>query len=204
MDFEIVEEERTPIERRLFVRVESDSVEEIWDEEVLNLAEEAMIPGFRAGRAPLYLVENYVGKEDIWRRVREAIAGRVVRVLLAHASPPPLAPPSVDFREEPKGDGEETEGGAWEPGQALEFTVSYLLPPPTPEEIERDLIRGSAWEEPDEVDPWVEAPGTPSTIPPDPRSVIPGSGILSDDSPGSRRAPDRDSWEWDDPETDVE
>jgi len=208
MDCEIVSEERTPFECKVVIRIEAESVQEVWDEEVSRLADEMMVPGFRIGRAPAFLVVNRVGREEIWRTVREIAARRALSVLLRDADPPPLTPPSVDFGEEPEQEDDEAENGDWEPGQALEFTATYLLPPPTPEEIERDLMRGIGGEvvSPDIEETWWDT--EPPTMPPDPRASIPGSGIERNPATGplGRLARPRSerSWPLPEPEQDDE
>jgi hypothetical protein len=182
MRYEIVEDERTPVERRLHLRVDAESVEAIWRDELRRLARETAVPGFRPGKAPLNLVERRLGREAVWTRVREAVVERVLGDLLAAASPAPLAPPTVEYGQ---GGDESGEESCWEAGETFEFRASYLLPPPSPEEIERELMRGRGAESGERV----AGQGGPASqgpiIPPDPRSLIPGSG----NDGGARPAP---------------
>ena len=194
MKYEIIEDERNPVERKIMIRVEPDSVQKVWKGEVARLAGETTLPGFRQGKAPHHLVERHVGRDVIWERVRDEAARLALGEILTDAEPAPLAPPKIKFDDKPDdepkdeagNEGSEEKTPAWEPGQPLEFTATYLLPPPTPEEIERDLMRGTGLEKPhaDAPEPGIEAPKPPSTTPPDPRSEIPGSGFQHE-APGS-------------------
>ena len=109
MRYEIVSDDRTPIERRVRVRVAPESVEEVWLEEVGRLERDVMIPGFRKGKAPRRVVERHVGRESIWRTVREMVASRASGEILRDAEPKPLAPPTFDFGDEEDRSGSESE-----------------------------------------------------------------------------------------------
>ena len=210
-------------------------MEEVWLEEVGRLARDVMIPGFRKGKAPRRVVERHVGRESIWRTVREMVASRASGEILRDAEPKPLAPPTFEFGDEevedalrqdsassagsasrresePRRESEEsrergapleskTEQEADLPretpsqqegasqlesasrekrasrreGEAMEFTMTYPLPPPSPEEIERDLMRRAGADEIEKPGAG-EGPQSTATAPGDPRSVIPGSG----------------------------
>jgi FKBP-type peptidyl-prolyl cis-trans isomerase (trigger factor) len=180
MNFEIVTDERTPIERKLRIRVESETVSDAWKQELKRLAGEVEVPGFRKGKAPSSVVENRVGREAIWKKVRQDVAHGVMRILLRDAKPEPLAPPKYDFTPSKQETGESEDqidaDDIWEPGQTFKFKATYLLPPPTPEEIEVDLLKGHGIEEPEVSEPGMEVPKPPDVTPPDPRSDIPGSG----------------------------
>lgn len=179
MNIEIISDERTPIERRLLLRVDSESIEQLWDEELTRASREAKIDGFRQGKAPKHLVERHIGRSGIWDGVREKLIHEVESEIIRSASPGPLAPPKTEIK--PKADCD-ADTWIWEPGQSVELTITYLLLPPTPEEIERDLMRGIGSERraPKESAP----PQGPSseTLPPDPRAEIPGSGVPVDPS----------------------
>jgi len=90
MNYEIFSDERTPGERVIKVRVAGESVGEVWAEEVGRLASDVMITGFRKGKAPPGVVERHVGRESIWRNVREVVASRVSGEIFRDVEPKPL------------------------------------------------------------------------------------------------------------------
>ena len=189
MHYTILTDNKTPFERSLTVKVESESIEGIWKEELVRLRGEVEIDGFRLGKAPLRIVESKVGRDAIWERVRELVSHKVVDEIVKGSEKKPLTPPKYDYGDTKPIEGEkdsddgkaETEIETWEPGKTFEFSVTYHLPPPTSEEIERDLMRGAGKEVPMSDVPGIETPQPPTVIPPDPRSEIPGSGILPTD-----------------------
>lgn len=176
MNYEIITDNRTPIERKVTVRVVSDSVEEVWVEELGRSARETEIPGFRKSKAPGKVVEGHVGRDVIWERVRGEVSRQVTNEIIRDEDPSPLAPPDIEFGDS---GGENTikSSQIWKPGDSLEFIITYLLPPPTPEDIEKDLLRGAGAEIPGTSEPGIKPPSNAGTNPPDPRSEIPGSGI---------------------------
>jgi FKBP-type peptidyl-prolyl cis-trans isomerase (trigger factor) len=179
MYYTILTDTQTPFERKLAIKVESESIEDIWKEELTRLRGEIEVDGFRLGKAPLRMVEGKVGREAIWERVRELVSHRVVEDIVRQSDKKPLTSPKYDFDEI------DTEKGSpvievWKLGKTFEFSVTYFLPPPSPEEIERDLLRGAGREAPTSETPGIETPQPPSVIPPDPRTEIPGSGIIDD------------------------
>jgi len=173
MKYEILSDERMPGERVIKVRVAAESVEGVWAEEVGRLAKDVSVPGFRKGKAPLGVVERHVGRESIWHNVREVVAGQVSGEMLRDAEPKPIAPPTFSYGDEE----EEDEAANWEKGMPMVCVITYLLPPPSPEEIERDLLRKSGVGDDESKPTSEEIHKTSDTMPTDPRSVIPGSGI---------------------------
>jgi len=130
MHYEIISDEKTPIERTIRLKVLPEYVADFWKKELKRVSGEAQIPGFRKGKAPSKVVENHVGREEIWKQVRDDVAWAVVDEIVNQADKKPLVPPELDFDDV----GDDT--GVWKPGESLEFTMKYFLPPPTPEEIE--------------------------------------------------------------------
>ena len=177
MNYEILSDDRMAGERVIKVRVAAESVEEVWEEEVRRLAKDVSVPGFRKEKAPLGVVERHVGRESIWRSVREIVAGRVSGEMLRDVEPKPLAPPTFSYGEE----GEEGEAANWQKGEEMVYVIAYLLPPPSPEEIERDLLRRSGIEEDEGKEAREENHKSSGSMPSDPRSVIPGIGIPAED-----------------------
>jgi hypothetical protein len=175
MKFTILSDDKTPIERTLKIRVESEFIEQIWRQEVLRLAKETTLPGFRPGRAPPHLVERHIGRVEIWKYVRNIVARDVTQLLLKGAQPEPLTPPKIDFNGQGKGE-EQKSKDVWTWGDRLEFTVNYFLTPPSPEDIERDLLSREGGELPETPLREFEDLCQPHGLPPDPRAQIPGSG----------------------------
>jgi len=179
MKFEIIYDDKTPIERRITVRVDSDSVEKVWREEVGKIGREVGVPGFRKGKAPARVVEGHVGRAAIWERVRDEVSRQVTNEIIRDADPAPLAPPTIEYGD--SNDENTIESSKiWKPGDVLEVVITYLFPPPTPEDIERNLIKGIGAEIPDPLKPVIEGATPPGTNPPDPRAQIPGSGLDTD------------------------
>jgi FKBP-type peptidyl-prolyl cis-trans isomerase (trigger factor) len=179
MHYSILTDTQTPFERRLTIKVEPETIEDIWKEELVRLRGEIEVDGFRLGKAPLRIVEGKVGRDSIWERVREIVSNRVVEDIVRQSDKKPLTSPKYDFDEKDPEKGS-TAIEVWEPEKTFEFSVTYFLPPPSPEDIERDLLRGAGREIPASEVPGIETPHPPSVIPPDPRTEIPGSGIIDD------------------------
>jgi hypothetical protein len=178
MKIELLEDKRTLIERRLVVRLDAESVEVIWSEEVKRLAPETVIPGFRMGKAPLVIIERHIGQDILWARVQPILAGKVLEAIKENGDPTPVIPPKVEFREFGKAEKMEK---CWEKGQPIELSISYFLPPPTLEQIEHDRTQTRFPSEPGDY-PSPVAPGPVKGIPADPRMHIPGAGYYGFDS----------------------
>ncbi|MHC4595160.1 MAG: trigger factor [Planctomycetota bacterium] len=56
-------EEAGPCKKKVFIEVPQDSIQNLTDKEYKNLRKEALVPGFRKGRAPRRLLEKRFGKE---------------------------------------------------------------------------------------------------------------------------------------------
>ena len=185
MKYEITSDKSTPVERKLEVSVHSESLTEIWREELEKIKREVEVPGFRLGKAPMSIVEGRVGRIKIWEAVQETAKSRVIQEIVGQAEVKPLTPPKAEVVEE----GDEDDSDYLD--KPLNIKVTYFLPPPTPEEIERDLARRGKSLSPEHISPKDTV--NPATgLPPDPRSVVPGAGIPP--SPFSDSRP---------PETDV-
>ena len=66
----ITREESATLEVTLNVELEPDDMEPYLDRSIKRLANRVQIPGFRKGKAPRYLMENYIGREAL---VRESL-----------------------------------------------------------------------------------------------------------------------------------
>jgi len=56
-------EEAGPCKKKVFIEIPQESIKNLTDEEYKNLRKEALVPGFRKGRAPRQLLEKRFGKE---------------------------------------------------------------------------------------------------------------------------------------------
>jgi len=56
-------EEAGPCKKKVFIEIPQESIKNLTDEEYKNLRKEALVPGFRKGRAPRRLLEKRFGKE---------------------------------------------------------------------------------------------------------------------------------------------
>ncbi len=56
-------EEAGPCKKKVFIEIPQKSIKNLTDEEYKNLRKEALVPGFRKGRAPRRLLEKRFGKE---------------------------------------------------------------------------------------------------------------------------------------------
>ena len=56
-------EEAGPCKKKVFIEIPWESIKNLTDEEYKNLRKEALVPGFRKGRAPRRLLEKRFGKE---------------------------------------------------------------------------------------------------------------------------------------------
>ena len=69
----ITKEETSPREVALSIQLESSDIEPYLERSYKRLVNRLMIPGFRRGKAPRYMVENYVGKEAMVQESLEYI-----------------------------------------------------------------------------------------------------------------------------------
>ena len=66
----ITREDSATLEVTLNVELEPDDIEPYLDRSIRRLANRVQIPGFRKGKAPRYLMENYIGRDAL---VRESL-----------------------------------------------------------------------------------------------------------------------------------
>jgi len=59
MNYEIISDEKTPIERTIRLKVVPQYIMDFWKKELKRVSGEVQIPGFRKGKAPLKVVENH-------------------------------------------------------------------------------------------------------------------------------------------------
>ena len=69
----ITREETSPREVSLAIELESADIEPFLDRSYRRVVNKTQIPGFRPGKAPRILVENYVGREALVRESADAI-----------------------------------------------------------------------------------------------------------------------------------
>src|SRR3972149_5216238 len=100
MKYEITSDKSTPVERKLEVSVHSESLTEIWREELEKIKREVEVPGFRLGKAPMSIVEGRVGRIKIWEAVQETAKSRVIQEIVGQAEVKPLTPPEAEVVEE--------------------------------------------------------------------------------------------------------
>jgi len=93
-------EEAGPCKKKVFVQIPEESVKNATDEQYESLRKEALVPGFRKGRAPRQLLEKRFGKET---------TEQVKLKLLADASDSAIKDNKLDTLREPDIDFEKIE-----------------------------------------------------------------------------------------------
>ncbi len=90
---------------RLEVEVDKAEVSRAWEESYRKFAGRVHIPGFRRGRAPMGLVERYVGAHALRKEALEILLDRNYPRALAHAQVEPIGRPELEIvrheRDEP-------------------------------------------------------------------------------------------------------
>ncbi|MCX7796704.1 MAG: trigger factor [bacterium] len=117
------------------------------EEELKLRASSVTVPGFRKGKAPLRLVENFIGREYIVDRAIDRLVNEGIQRFIKEYDITPLEIRDLDFLE--KGD-----------GKPLIFTFVIDTYPKVELENYKDLISDLTWEEPvvteEDVDKFIE------------------------------------------------
>ncbi len=118
------------------------------EEELKFRASSVTVPGFRKGKAPLRLVENFIGREYIVERAIDRLVNEGIKKFIEEHNITPVEIRDLDFVE--KGD-----------GKPLIFTFVIDTYPKVELENYRDLISDLTWEEPvvteEDVDRFIES-----------------------------------------------
>lgn len=113
---QVTQEQISPCEVGLRIEVEAEKVNVAVDETYRELSKSTKIPGFRPGKAPRAILENFVGED----RVKEYAADKLIQPAyseaLKEANVEPWAPADVDLVE-------------FELGKPLIFTAKVPLAP---------------------------------------------------------------------------
>lgn len=117
------------------------------DEELRLRASTVTVPGFRKGKAPLKLVENFIGREYIVERAIDRLVNEGIQKFIEEYNIAPLEIRDLDFVE--RGD-----------GKPLIFTFIIDTYPKVELEDYRSIVDNLSWEEPvvteEDVDNFIE------------------------------------------------
>lgn len=117
------------------------------DEELRLRASTVTVPGFRKGKAPLKLVENFIGREYIVERAIDRLVNEGIQKFIEEYNIAPLEIRDLDFVE--RGD-----------GKPLIFTFIIDTYPKVELEDYRSIVDTLSWEEPvvteEDVDNFIE------------------------------------------------
>jgi trigger factor len=117
------------------------------EEELRSRASTVTVPGFRRGRAPLKLVENFIGREYIVEKAIDRLVNNGIQKFIEEYSIVPLEIRDLDFIE--RGD-----------GKPLIFTFIIDVYPEVKIEDYKGLISDLTWEEPvvtdEDVDKFID------------------------------------------------
>jgi trigger factor len=89
----------SPVERELAIVVPGAEVAKELDKAYRQLAQKVRIKGFRQGKVPRYVLEQYY-KQDTEQQVLERLVGESFRVAVQNHSLEPVANPTIDGRPE--------------------------------------------------------------------------------------------------------
>ena len=81
----------------LTIEVDQDNLEQATDGAAKRLAGRVNIPGFRKGKAPRKIVENFVGKEAILQEAFESVAQKAFDEALTEQNMEPVTRPEIDI-----------------------------------------------------------------------------------------------------------
>ena len=81
----------------LTIEVDQDKLEQATDGAAKRLAGRVNIPGFRKGKAPRKIVENFVGKEAILQEAFESVAQKAFDEALTEQNMEPVTRPEIDI-----------------------------------------------------------------------------------------------------------
>ncbi|MGC8971920.1 MAG: trigger factor, partial [bacterium] len=117
------------------------------NEELRLRASNVTVPGFRKGKAPLRLVENFIGREYIVERAIDKLVDEGIQKIIEEYNIVPLEIRDLEFVE--RGD-----------GKPLIFTFVINTYPKVEVEDYRSIINNLSWEEPvvteEDVDNFIE------------------------------------------------
>ena len=88
------------------VELDRDQVEKGLDRAARKIGQQITIPGFRKGKAPRFIVENYYGRAALLEEASDDLINRTFRDVLEQQKISPVGPAALDsanFREEPYG-----------------------------------------------------------------------------------------------------
>src|SRR5262245_34958715 len=88
----------------LEIELDSDQVEKGLDRAARRISQKVNIPGFRKGKAPRFIVENYYGRPALLEEASDDLINRTFRQALEQEQISPVGAPaldSVNFDEEP-------------------------------------------------------------------------------------------------------
>lgn len=88
----------------LEIELDRDQVERGLDRAARRISQKVAIPGFRKGKAPRFIVENYYGREALLEEASDDLINRSFKEALNQEKIEPVGPPaldSVDFEGEP-------------------------------------------------------------------------------------------------------
>ncbi len=96
MNYEIEQQETDRRELKLKVHVSETRVEEAMREVALKHGRKVRIPGFRPGKAPYRIIQNWVGRDALRSDAVELIADTVYREALEQIQVEPFAPAAME------------------------------------------------------------------------------------------------------------
>ena len=81
----------------LTIEVDQDKLEKATDSAAKRISGRVNIPGFRKGKAPRRIVENFVGKEAILQEAFERLAQQAFEDALTEQDMEPVTRPEIDI-----------------------------------------------------------------------------------------------------------
>ncbi len=96
MSLQIEQQETENRELKLTVRVDDDRVQTAMHKTAKRLSKNLRIPGFRPGKAPYHVVQNWIGAEALRSEAIDSITQDIYREATEQAGATPYAPGSLD------------------------------------------------------------------------------------------------------------
>lgn len=94
---QVKQEQLSPCEVQLEIEIEAEQVTEAFDETYRELAKVANIPGFRKGKAPRQVLEQYLDQGKVRERVLEKLADPAYSDALKETGVDPYAPADTEM-----------------------------------------------------------------------------------------------------------
>jgi trigger factor len=146
---QVTREQIDPCTVALDVKVEAEKVSSAFERAYREFGRYTNVPGFRPGKAPRKVLEQYIDQERLRERVMELVAGPAYQEALKQESVEPYTDPEVDFSD--LADGEPWQFKAVVPtaplvklGDVDKVSVERPVYEVTEEDVDRqlDILRG--------------------------------------------------------------